>query len=89
LYSSPDIIRDIKSRRLWKAGNVALMGKMRNPYRHLVGKPETKKPLGRPRHRCENSIKMGLKQDMDWIHLPQDRDHWWAVVKTVMNNRIP
>jgi hypothetical protein len=90
LYSSPDVIRQIKSRRMRWAGHVARMGEGRNLYRVLVGKPEGKRPLGRPRRRCEDGIKMDLREidwggGMEWIHLAQDRDRWRAVVSAVMN----
>jgi hypothetical protein len=62
LYSSPDIIRQIKSRRIRWAGNVARMGEGRNVYRVLVGEPEGKRPLGRPRRRWEDGIKMDLRE---------------------------
>jgi hypothetical protein len=78
LYSSPDIIRQIKSRRMRSAGHVARMGEGRNEYRVLVGKPKGKRPLGRPRHRWEDGIRMDLGEigwgGVDWIHLAQDRD---------------
>jgi len=65
------------------------MGDRRSIYRVLVGKPEGKRPLGRPRHRWEDNIKMYLQAvgcgGMDWIMLAQDRDRWWAVVNAVMN----
>ncbi|KAJ4431757.1 hypothetical protein ANN_20362, partial [Periplaneta americana] len=81
LYSSPDIIRNIKSRRLRWAGHVARMGESRNAYRVLVGRPEGKRPLGRPRCRWED-IKMDLREvgydDREWINLAQDRDQWRA-----------
>ncbi|KAJ4440916.1 hypothetical protein ANN_10764 [Periplaneta americana] len=84
LYSSPDIITNIKSRRLRWAGHVARMGESRNAYRVLVGRPEVKRPLGRPRRRWEDNIKMDLREvgydDRDWINLAQDRDHWRAYV---------
>ncbi|KAJ4439876.1 hypothetical protein ANN_08005 [Periplaneta americana] len=93
LYSSPDIIRNIKSRRLRWAGHVARMGESRNAYRVLVGRPEGKRPLGRPRRRWEDNIKMDLKEvgydDRDWINLAQNRDQWRAYVRAAMNLRVP
>ncbi|KAJ4450856.1 hypothetical protein ANN_02287 [Periplaneta americana] len=84
LYSSPDIIRNIKSRRLRWAGHVARMGESRNAYRVLVGRPAGKRPLGRPRRRWEDNIKMDLREvgydGRDWINLAQDRDQWRAYV---------
>ena len=73
LYSSPNIVRVVKSRRMRWAGHVARMGERRDVYRVLVGKPEGKRPLGRTRHRWEDNIKMGLQEvlcgGMDWIDL--------------------
>jgi hypothetical protein len=93
LYSSPNIIRVIKSRRLRCAGHVARMGERRGAYRALVGKPEGRRRLGRPRRRWEDNIKMDLREvgweGIDWIDLAQDRDGWRAVVYTVMNLRVP
>ncbi|KAJ4435373.1 hypothetical protein ANN_17987 [Periplaneta americana] len=93
LYSSPDIIRNIKSRRLRWAGHVACMGESRNAYRVLVGRPEGKRPLGRPRRRWEDNIKMDLREvgydDREWINLAQDRDRWRAYVRAAMNLRAP
>ncbi|KAJ4435830.1 hypothetical protein ANN_18449 [Periplaneta americana] len=78
LYSSPDIIRNIKSRRLRWAGHVARMGESRNAYRVLVGRPAGKRPLRRARRRWEDNIKMDLREvgydGRDWINLAQDRD---------------
>ncbi|KAJ4427974.1 hypothetical protein ANN_23987 [Periplaneta americana] len=92
LYSSPDIIRNIKSRRLRWAGHVARMGESRNAYRVLIGRPEGKKPLGRQRRRWEDNIKMDLREmgydDRDWINLAQDRDRWRAYMRAAMNLRI-
>ncbi|KAJ4448596.1 hypothetical protein ANN_10615, partial [Periplaneta americana] len=92
LYSSPDIIRNIKSRRLRWAGHVARMGESKNAYRLLVGRPEGKRPLGRPRRRWEYNIKMDLREvgydDRDWINLAQDRDQWRAYVRAAMNLRV-
>jgi hypothetical protein len=89
LYCSQSIIIIIKSTRIRKAGHVARMGERRNAYRILVGNPEGKRPLGRPRRRWVNNIKMDLRQigfdGMDWINVAQDRDQWRALVNTVMN----
>jgi hypothetical protein len=92
LYSSPNIIRQIKSRRMRWAGHVARMGKERNVYRVLMEKPEGKKPLGRPRLRWEDGIRIDLREicggSVDWIQLAQGRDRWRALVNTVMNLRV-
>jgi hypothetical protein len=81
--------RIIKSRRMRWAGRVARMGEKRNAYRLLVGKPEEKRPLGRPRRRWVDNIKIGLLElswgGVDWIGLAQDRDKWRALVNAVMN----
>jgi hypothetical protein len=80
LYCSPSIIRVIKARRMRWAGHVTRMGEVRGAYNILVGKPERRRPLGRPRHRWEDDIKMDPREigfgDVDWIHLAQDRDKW-------------
>jgi hypothetical protein len=84
LYSSPGIIRMIKSRRMKFAGHVARMGEKRNAYRTLVGNPGGKRPLVRPRHRWVDNIKIDLREvgwdGMDWIDLAQDMDQWTALV---------
>jgi hypothetical protein len=86
------ISKKIKSRRLRWARHVARMGEGRNVYRVLVGKPEGKRPLERPRRRWEDGIKMDLREigwrSMEWIHLAQNRDHWRALVNAVMNLRV-
>jgi hypothetical protein len=93
LYSSPSIIKMIKARRMRWVGHVVHMGEVRGAYNILVGRPEGRRPLGRPKHRWEDNIKMDLREigfgDVDWIHLVQDRDRWWAVVNMVMNLRVP
>jgi hypothetical protein len=82
----------IKSRRMRWAGHVARMGEKRNAYRLLVGKPEGKIPLGRPRRRWLDNIRMDLVEvrwgDVDWIGLAQDRDRWRARVNSVLNLRV-
>jgi len=91
LYSSPNSVGVIKSRMRW-AGHVARMGEERGVYRVLVGKPEGRRPLGRPRCRWVD-IRMDLQEVgcgyMDWIGLVRDRDRWWALVSAVMNLRVP
>jgi hypothetical protein len=93
LYFSPNIIRMIKSRRLRWVGHVARMGERKNAYRILVGKPEGKRPLGRPRQMWVDNIKMDLRDigwdGMGWIELAQDRDQWRALVNTVVKLRVP
>jgi hypothetical protein len=83
----------IKSRRMRWAGHVARIGEKRNAYRILVGKPEGKRPLGRPRRRWVDNIKMDLREvgweGLDWIDLSQDRDQRRALVNTVLNLRVP
>ena len=91
LYSLPNIVWVVKSRMRW-AGHVARMGEGRGVHGVLVGKPEGKRPLGRPRCRWEDNIKMDLQEvggRRDWMELAQDRDRWRALVNTVMNFRVP
>jgi hypothetical protein len=75
------------------AGHVARMGEKRNAYRIMVGKPEGKRPLGRPRHRLVENIRMDLREigwdGIDWIDLAEDRDQWMPLVNTVMYLRVP
>ena len=93
LYSSPNIVRVIKSRRMRWARHVTRMGEEIGVYRVLVGKPERRKPLGRPRLRWVDNIRMDLQEvgcwHVDWIGLAQDRDRWRTLVSAVMNLRIP
>ena len=91
-YSSPNITGSLKSRRLRWAGHVARMEQSRNAYRVLVGKPEGKRPLRRPRGRWEDNIKMDLRElgcdPGEWIDLAEDSDQWRTYVSAVMNLRI-
>ena len=86
-------MRVIKSRRMRWAGHVARVGEESGLYRVLVGKPEGKRPLGRPRRRWVDNIRMDLQEEggghVDWIGLAQDRDRWRTLVSAVMNLRVP
>jgi hypothetical protein len=92
LYSFPDIIRQVKSRRMWWAGHVARVGEKRKVYKVFGGNARRKKTLGRPRRRWEDRIRMDLREigleGVDWIRLAQDRDRWRVVVSAVMNLRV-
>ena len=92
LYCSPNIVRVIKWRRMRWAGHVARMSEERGVYRVLVGKPEGKRPVGKPRRRWADNIRMDLQQVrygyVDWIGLAQDRDRWRTLVSAVMNLRV-
>jgi hypothetical protein len=89
LYSSPNIVRGIKSRKMRWAGHVACMGEGRGVYRVLVGRPEWKRPLRRPRRMWEYNIQLDLREigidGANWIRLAQDRIRWRDFVSTVMN----
>jgi hypothetical protein len=88
LYSSPSIIGIIKSRRMRWAGHVARLEERRNAYRLLVGKPEGKRPLGRPRRRWVDLLEIGWG-GVDWICQPRVRNKWRALVNAVLNLRVP
>jgi hypothetical protein len=92
LYSSSNIIRQIKSRRMRWAERVERVGEETNVYKVLMGKPEGKRPLGKPRRRWEDGITMDLREigcgSVDWVQLTRDRDRCRAVVNTVMNLRV-
>ena len=93
LYSLPNIVRVVKSRRMRWAGHVARMGEDRGVHRVLVGNPEGKRPLGRPRRRWEDNIKMDLQEvgwgRGDWMELAQGRERWRTLVGTVRDFRVP
>jgi hypothetical protein len=93
VYSSPSIIRIIKSRRMRWTGHAARMGEKRNVYMLLVGKPMGRRPLGMPRRRWIDNIKVDLLEIglsvVDWIGLAQDRCRWRALVNSVINLRVP
>jgi hypothetical protein len=93
LYSLPNIVRVVKSRRMRWAGHVARMGEGRGVYRVLVGKPERKRPFRRPRRRWEDNIMIDLQEVeggcADWMELAQDRERWRVLLSTVMNFLVP
>jgi hypothetical protein len=93
LYSLPSTVRVIKARRMRWAGHVVCIGEVRGAYNILVGRPEGRRPLGRPRCRWEDNMKMDIREigfgDVDWIHWAQDGDRWRALVNTEMNLRVP
>jgi hypothetical protein len=93
LYSSPNIVRVIDSRKMRWAGHVVRMGEGRGVYRILVGRPEGRRPLCRPRRRWEDNVKLNLREigidGPKWIRLTQDPVQWRAFVNTVMKLRVP
>ena len=93
MYRSPNIFRVIKSRRLKWAEHVARMEEGRSAIKISTGKPSGKKPLGRPRRRWEDKIKMDLEEvginAGNWVDSAQDRDYWRALVNAVSNLRVP
>jgi hypothetical protein len=93
LYSSPSIIRIMKARRMRWTAHVARMGEKRNAYRLLVGKPEGRRPIGRPKRRWLDNIRMDLVEvgwdHVVWIGLSQVRDRWRIIVNYVLNLRVP
>jgi hypothetical protein len=93
LYSPPNIIRVIKSRRIRWTGDVERMGEKRGAYRILVGRPKGRRPLGGPRRKWEDNIKMDLQEvvsrGMYWIELTQDSDRWRALVNAALNLQVP
>jgi hypothetical protein len=92
LYSSRNIVRMIKSRKMMWAGHIARIGEGRGVYSVLVGMSEVKRPLGRPRRRWEDNNKMDVREigieGANWIRLAQNRVQWWAFMNTVMNLRV-
>jgi hypothetical protein len=92
LYASPHITRVIKSRRMKWIWDVAHMGEMRSTCRIVIGKPEGKKSLTRPRRRSEDNIRMdhrGISWEVaDWMHLAQDSDQWRALMNVIVNLRV-
>jgi len=93
LYSSPNIVQVIKSRRMRWTGHVAYMGEESGVYRVLAGKPKGRRPMGRLRSRWVDNIRMDLQEVgcgyMDWIGLAQDGDRWQTFVSAIMNLRVP
>ena len=93
MYRSPNIVRVIKSRRLRWAGNVARMEEGRSAFKILTGKPTGKRPLGRPRCRWEDNIRMDIEEiginSGNWVDSAQDKDYWRALLNAALNLRVP
>ena len=93
MYRSPNIVRVIKSKRLRWAGHVARMEEGRSALKILTGKPTGKRPLGRPRRRCEDNIRMDIEEiginAGNRVDSAQDRDYWRALVNTALSLRVP
>ena len=93
MYRSPNIVRVIKSRRLKWADHVARMEEGRSAFKSLTGKPTGKRPLGRPRRRWEDNIRMELEEmgisAGNWVDSAQEMDYWRALVNSALNLRVP
>ena len=91
MYCSPNIVRVIKFRRLRWAGHVARMEEGRSAFKILTGKPTGKRPLGRPRYRWEDNIRMDLEEidAGNWVDSAQDRNYWKVLVNVALNLRVP
>ena len=93
MYRSPNKVRGIKSRRLRWAGHVARMEEGRSAFKILTGKPTGKRPLGRPRRRWEDNIKINLEEiginAGNWVDSAQNRNYWRALVNAALNLRVP